>query len=186
MLASRSKASERENVARGTATRTAFLAALVLLLASCDAFEGPGTPPPLSPVPGPSDIQVVGTIVSETARDLTREFRLSDGRVIAVDFSTKRRVGPAAGPPAILVLGRDDRGDWAAVVGHQDGTPDGCHVLNEIGYELGDSIAIAGVRWRKGSGFHTPVPVPPLVQFYAQGSRFCLNDKAQVTEVIAP
>ena len=173
-------------MARRTATRTALLTAFALLLVSCVAVEGPETPPPLSPVPGPSDIEVVGTIVSETTQDLTTEFRLSDGRVIPVDFSSNRRVGPPGGSPATLVLGRDDRGDWAAVIGHQDGTPDGCRVLNQIGYDLGVSIAIAGVSWLKAPTFHSAVQVPPLVQAYAQGSRFCLDDKAQVTEVLAP
>ena len=171
---------------RRAAARTAFLALVVFLMASCSVFEGPGTPPPLWPVPGPSAIQLVGTVVSETVKDLTYQFRLSDGRVIAVDFSTKRQVGHPGGPPAILVLGRDDRGDWAAVIGHQDGTPDGCHVLNQIGYELGISVAIAGVSWRKAANFHSAVQVPPLGQFYAQGSRFCLDDTAQLTEVLAP
>jgi hypothetical protein len=129
---------------------------------------------------------VPGTIVSEATRDSVTEFTLADGRVISVDFSTKRRVGPPGGGPSILVLGRDDRGEWVAVIGHQDGTPEGCHVLNQVGYDLFDSIAIGGVRWRKAPGFHAAIRVPPLGQPYDPGSRFCLDEKAQVTEVVAP
>jgi hypothetical protein len=158
-----------------------------LLVASCDLAEGQGTSPPLSPVPGPSQIDIVGTVISETSRNATStEFKLSDGRVTSVDFATKRRIGHAGASPAILVVGRDERGGWVAIVGHQDGTPDGCHVLNQLGYELGNSIVIGGVRWTKSPGFRPRGGLPSVLQPYPQGSRFCLDEKAQVIDVIAP
>lgn len=160
------------------------LVIVMLLTAACDTSL-PETPPPLSPVPGPSEIETVGTIVSESSRDTTTDFSLSDGRVITVDLSTKRRVGPPGGSPAILVMGHDNQGGWIAEIGHQDGTPDDCHVLNELGYELGDSIAIGGVRWQKAPTFHSSLP-SQVGEAYAQGARFCLNDQAQVTGIINP
>jgi hypothetical protein len=162
------------------------VAALVLALSGCAALIDSGSTPPLDHPPADSQIEVVGTINGETTRDSVTDFELSDGRLITVDFSTKRRVGRPGGSPAILVVGRDDRGDWAAVIGHQDGTPDGCHVLNDLGYDLGRSIAVGGVSWRKSPRFHAPVQTPRLGQAYDQGARFCLDENAQVVEVIAP
>jgi hypothetical protein len=173
------------DVARMIARWAACLAAAAVLLAACDVGEGPETPPPLSPVPGPSEIQVIGTIVGQSVVDSVTDYELADGRVIRVDLASKRRVALPGGSPAILVLGRDDRGEWAVEIGHQDGTPEGCHVLNKLGYDLGDSIAIGGVRWRKSPGFHSAVRVPPLGQAYDQGIRFCLDENALVTEILA-
>lgn len=172
------------DVARVTTRRTAWLAAVAFALASCHFAPGVETPPPLSPIPGPSEIRAIGTIVGESSRDSTTEFTLADGRVITVDFSTTRQIGLPGGSPAILVLGHDDEGDWAAQVGHQDGTPEGCHVLNQLGYELGDSLAISGVRWRKAPTFRANVPEPRLGQPYEDGTRFCLDDMGLVSGLL--
>jgi hypothetical protein len=172
------------DVVRVTVRRTTSLAAVVFLLTSCDISQGVETPPALSPIPGPSEIRAIGIIVGESSRDSTTEFRLSDGRVISVDFSRTRQIGQPGGSPAILVLGHDDEGDWVAEVGHQDGTPEGCHVLNQLGYDLGDSIAIAGVRWRTAPGFRANVPKPRLGQPYEDGTRFCLDDMGLVSGLL--
>jgi hypothetical protein len=166
--------------------RAGTLFAGMLLLAGCAPWDAIGTEPPLSPIPGLSEIEVVGTIVSETSSDPITEFTLADGRVISVDTTTVRWVAPIGGSPALLVLGRDDIGDWIAVPGHQDGTPDGCHVLNHPGYELGDSIAVGGVRWLKAPGFLVPGGTPPLGQPYPGGTRYCLDERAQVAEILRP
>lgn len=175
---------KRRDVVRVTTRRTTWLAAVVFLLASCAISQGVETPPPLSPIPGPSEIRAIGTIVGESSRDSTTEFKLSDGRVITVDFATTRQIGQPGGSPAILVLGHDDEGDWVAEVGHQDGTPEGCHVLNQLGYELGDSLAIGGIRWLKAPRFRANVPQPRLGQPYADGTRFCLDDLGRVSGLL--
>ena len=173
-------------LAMSAIVRIALVVSLALMIAACTELIDSGSPPPLDHVPADSAIEIVGTIKGESTRDSVTEFELTDGRRISVDFSLKRRVGPPGGSPAILVVGQDDRGDWAAVVGHQAGTPEGCHVLNQLGYELGQSIAIGGVSWRKAPGFSTPLPTPQRLQPYEPGARFCLDDNAQVQEVLAP
>jgi len=166
--------------------RFASVVGLSFVIVACAELTDGGSTPPIDHVPADSVIEIVGTIQGESTRDSVTDFELTDGRRIPVDFSLKRRVGPPGGSPAILVVGKDDRGDWAAVIGHQDGTPEGCYVLNELGYDLGGSIAIAGVSWRKAPGFTTPREVPQRLQPYEQGARFCLNENAQVEEVLAP
>ena len=165
--------------------RVAALLVCVVLLSACDPFWDDGSVKPLEQVPGPSDVQAVGTITGQSQRDTTVKYELADGRVITVDLATRRMVGNEGGSPAILVLGRDDRGEWIAVPGHQDGLPDGCHVLSQDGFELGDSIAIAGVRWPKAPEF-APVSVPALGFPYPAGTRFCLDEQARVEAVISP
>ena len=164
----------------------AVAAAIALAAVACNPLADSGTPPPLDRVPSRSQIDVVGTITGETTAGDTTDYQLSDGQTVKVDFSTKRRVGVPGGSPAILVVGTDDRGGWVAVVGHQDGTPDGCHVLNQLGYDLGDSIAIGGVSWKKAPGFHTSLQTPSFGLPYDQGARFCLDETAQVAEILGP
>jgi hypothetical protein len=168
------------------ASRLTLLIVLVGLVAGCGVFIGPPpeTAPPLSSVPALPQIRIVGTISGESTRGNITEYQLEDGRVASVDSSITRRIGLPGGTPAILVLGRDDTSDWVAVVGHQVGAPGGCHVLNQLGYELGDSIAVGGVRWRKAPTFHSAVSVPPIGQAYDDGTRFCLDDMARVYDVI--
>ena len=166
--------------------RVAALAAIVVVVIACDPLADSGTPPPLDHVPSRSQIDVVGTITGETIQGDTTDYQLSDGQTVKVDSSTNRRIGPPGGSPAILVVGTDDRGGWVAVVGHQNGTPDDCHVLNQLGYDLGDSIAIGGVRWKKAPGFHSSLETPPFGLPYDQGARFCLDERAQVAEILAP
>jgi len=162
------------------------IALVAIAVVACDPLADAGTPPPLDYVPSRPQIDVIGTISGETTEGDTTDYQLADGRTVKVDSSTRRRVGPPGGSPAILVVGSDDRGGWVAVVGHQDGTPDGCHVLNQLGYDLGESIAIAGVRWKKAPGFHTSLQTPSFGSPYPEGARFCLDEHAQVAEIIAP
>lgn len=159
-------------------------AVVLTLFVGCEPWLAAETPPPLDHVPGPSQIQVVGPIVGESTRDQVTEFEIADGLVVSVDLSKKRQVVPPGGSPALLVVGVDDRGEWVAVIGHQDGTPEGCHVLNSVGYELGDSLAIAGVRWQKATDFTTPIPAPAVGRPYPDGTRFCLNGVAEVDRVL--
>lgn len=162
------------------------LVAVLLVVAGCGGFGDPGVEaaPPLSPVPGMSVIRTVGTIAGESAQGNVTEFRLTSGAIVTVDFSTTRQIGLPGGSPAILVLGRDNRSDWVAVVGHQVGAPAGCHVLNLVGHELGDSIAIGGVRWRKAPNFSSPGSLPGIGQAYSDGTRFCLDEIGRVHTVI--
>jgi hypothetical protein len=131
-----------------------------------------------------SDVRLVGTITGESTRGNITTYQLSDGRVATVDSSVTRAIGLPGGTPAILVLGRDETSDWAAVVGHQVGAPEGCHVLNQLGYELGDSVAIGGIRWLKAQTFRSAVPVPPVGRAYDDGTRFCLDETGHVYDVI--
>ena len=159
---------------------------VLLVVAGCGGFPNAAaeTAPSLSPVPGVSVIRTVGTIAGESARGNITEFRLTSGAVATVDFSTTRQIGLPGGSPAILVLGRDDDSDWVAVAGHQAGAPQRCHVLNLVGHELGDSIAIGGVRWRKAPTFRSPVPLPAVGHAYGDGTRFCLDEMGRVYGVI--
>jgi hypothetical protein len=165
--------------------RLASLAILAFLVVACEPFWDDGTTKPLDQIPGPSEIQAIGIITGESQRDTIVEFTLADGRVIEVDLKTRRRVGQVGGSPALLVLGRDSHGAWISEPGHQDGLPDSCKVLAQDGFELGDSIAIDGVRWFKAPGFVAPT-TPEIRYAYPAGSRFCLDEQARVTDVIAP
>jgi hypothetical protein len=166
-------------------TRIAPLLVSAILIVACDPFSEEPTPEPLLQVPAPSQIQVVGTITGQSQRQTTVDYTLADGRIITVDLDTRRMVGQEGGSPALLVLGRDAQGDWIALPGHQDGLPDGCHVMSQDGHELGDSIAIAGILWLKARGFSVPF-TPPMRFPYPPGSRFCLDGQARVASVIGP
>lgn len=144
------------------------------------------TPQPLSSIPGPSVLRLVGAIAQQETRDQTTSYRLANGRDVTVDASSDRLIVDTGGSPAILVMGRDSHGDWAAVVGHQDGTPPDCYILRDRGYELGDSIAIDGVRWPKAASFESGGQAPPIAHPYPGGTRFCLDDQARVRQLIAP
>ena len=162
----------------------AAILSCAMLVAACDPFWDDRSSRPLDHVPGPSEVQAVGRITGQSQRDTRVKYELADGRVFTVDLETRRMVGNEGGSPAILVLGRDALGDWIAVPGHQDGLPDGCHVLSQDGFELGDSIAIDGVRWPKAPDFAAS-PVPALGFPYPAGTRFCLDEQAHVQAVIS-
>lgn len=157
-----------------------------LLLAGCDPEPQPSalaTPTP-TPTPGISEITAVGVVVEESDRAPITEFLLQDGRALSYDLSVVRVVERGGGEPRLLVAGRDSDGEWLAVVGHQDGTPPGCHVLNQRGYELGPSIAIAGIRWPKAPTLSWPGQVPPIGQPYPANARFCLDDAGRVNRIL--
>jgi hypothetical protein len=165
--------------------RVAALVFSMVLVGACEPFWDDGTTKPLERIPGPSEIQTIGVITGQSQRDAVVDYVLADGRVIEVDLNTRRRVGQVGGSPAILVLGRDSQGLWISEPGHQGGLPDGCMVLVQDGFELGDSIAIDGVRWSKAPDFVAPT-TPEIRYPYPAGSRFCLDADARVTDVIAP
>lgn len=165
--------------------RVTALLISAILVAGCDPFLDDGSVKPLEQVPGPSQIEVVGVITGQSQRDSTVDYVLGDSRVIEVDLHTRRRVGQVGGSPAILVLGRDGQGAWISEPGHQEGVRDTCYVLAQDGFELGDSIAIDGIRWLKAPGFTAP-SIPAFRFPYPAGSRFCLDEQARITDVIAP
>jgi hypothetical protein len=135
-----------------------------------------------TPPPGISEITAIGTVVDEMGADPHIEFRLSDGRSLAFDLLTMRWVVRGAGDPMLLVSGHDAAGAWLAVIGHQDGTPAGCHTLNQAGYDFGTTIAIAGIRWPKAPTLATQGVVPG--QSYPPDARFCLDDLGRVDRIL--
>ena len=163
------------------------LVGAMLVTTSCATGLMPGppeTPQPLPSIPGPSVLRLVGAIAQQETRDQTTNYRLADGRAVTVDASGDRLVVDTGGSPAILVMGHDSQGDWAAVVGHQDGTPSDCYILRDRGYEVGDGIVIDGVRWPKAAAFEGGVRAPPIAFPYPGGTRFCLDDQGHVRRLI--
>lgn len=160
----------------GRALLIAAFASAALLL-GCSGWES------ATPAPSRSDVLVVGTVQQASENGPISEFRLADGRTLSFDLSVVRPVHLGGGEPLLLVSGRDENGEWMALIGHQDGTPDGCHVLNEAGFDFGASIAIAGVQWPKAPTFvWTNAPGPGSL--YPGGTRFCLDDTARVSQII--
>ena len=146
--------------------------------ASTAAFEPAAIPPQ-------SRLVSLGEIAAERHRAQLAEFDLADGTRLSFDLHATRVIVRGGGRPALLVAGRDDAGEWLAILGHQDGTPDGCHVLNQTGHELGSSIAIAGARWTKAPGLASAGGPPPLGAAYPPGTRFCLDGSARVNAILA-
>lgn len=163
----------------------AFAYALVAsVLISCTLSDRPTSPPSATPTPGASRIAVVDRVLEERQRAPIIEMRLSDGHWVIYDLAVVRTVHMGAGEPRLLVAGRDDRGEWIAVVGHQAGTPEGCFVLNGPGFEFGTDIAIAGVRWPAAFGLVVPGGRPAPGSPYPSGTRFCLDELGRVNRVI--
>ncbi len=157
-------------------------------LLACSLVSGcaPAALPTAEPTATPSlsRILTVGEVLTEQARAPSVSFGLADGRTVSFDLGSTRLIARGAGEPSLLVAGRDDTGEWLAVIGHQDGTPDDCHVLNQPGYEMGTTIAIAGIRWTKAPALQAQGLTPARGAAYPDGTRFCLDSLARVTTVI--
>lgn len=157
-------------------------AAMALTVVGCTTSM-PSSEPNPTPTPGITEILDMGVVLEERVRSSIIELTLGGGRSLSFDLSVVRVVYRGGGIPQLLVSGRDAQGAWVALVGHQDDTPDGCHTLSGPGFEMGNAIAIAGIRWQKAATLRTP-QTPPLGGMYPDGWRFCLNNMAHVSEVL--
>lgn len=164
----------------------ALAVAVLVLAAGCGmvAVPMPADPAtPATPPPAIGRILHATVITDERAVDQRSTYDLADGRTVEVDRATQRVVFSWGGSPLMLVEGADAAGPWWAIVGHQDGMPADCFVMNERGFDYGDAVAIAGVRWPKAPGFQ-PAATPAFAQPYPHGARFCLDSHAQVTSLV--
>jgi ABC-type Fe3+-hydroxamate transport system substrate-binding protein len=173
-------------VAAPGAAPTALLV-MALAVAACGVEPAASpSPAPLPSVPGQSHVRVVSRILDVRVAGSRRAYRLANGQTVTVDSSAQRIVSDNGGNPEFLVVAHDDAADWFAVIGHQEGTPEGCLFLNQTGYELGDSIVIVGVRWQKGPALPVPGQRPEIGFPYPDGTRFCLDEQARVSAILAP
>jgi hypothetical protein len=132
--------------------------------------------------PAVSVIEMAARIVSESSTGSVSEFTLADGRRLSFDMAAERV--PHYSVSDLLVVGRDDRGRWVAVLGRQDGLRDDCFVLRERGINLGGAVEIEGVAWPKSLTFSSPEREPGVGVGYPGATRFCVDPSGHIDSIV--
>lgn len=150
-----------------------FIAALVW---GCTSIAPTTLTPPL--------IEAVGRLASVEQGGNDVAYVFAEGRRVFFSTQERRLLTPIPGGE-FAVLGTDAIGPFAAAYMAQGGLPADCFVDNSLGIDRGTFVELRGVLWRKASDFVSFQPMAPNTA-YPQGTRFCFDERAEISRTVQP